>query len=62
MLQQKLEGYELKEDGILMYRCRVYVPNDQELKTLFLLEMHKVPYAGHQGYQKTIATIKKQHY
>jgi hypothetical protein len=34
--QQKLEGYELKEDGILMYRRKVYVPNDQELKSLIL--------------------------
>jgi hypothetical protein len=32
MSQPKFEGYELREDGILMYRCRVYVPNDQELK------------------------------
>jgi hypothetical protein len=26
-LQQKIENYELREDGILMYRGRVYVPN-----------------------------------
>ena len=60
--QHKLEGYELREDGILMYRRRVYVPNDQELKILLLSEMHKVPYAGHPGYQKTIVTVKKQYY
>jgi hypothetical protein len=54
MSQPKFEGYELREDGILMYRCRVYVPNDQELKSLILSEMHKVPYVGHPGYQKTI--------
>jgi hypothetical protein len=38
------------------------VPNDQELKSLILLEMHKVPYAGHLGYQKTIFAVKKQYY
>jgi hypothetical protein len=27
-LQQKIEGYELKEDVIPMYRHIVYVPND----------------------------------
>jgi hypothetical protein len=32
--QRYFEGYELKEDGILMYRHRVYVPNDHELKSL----------------------------
>ena len=35
-LQQKIEGYELKEDVILMYRRKVYVPNDHELKILLL--------------------------
>jgi len=36
MSQQKLEGYELKEDGIPMFRRIVYVSNDQELKNLIL--------------------------
>jgi hypothetical protein len=61
-LQQKFEGYELKEDRILMYRCIFYVPNDQELKKLLLSEMHKVPYVGHPVYRKIIAAVKKQHY
>ena len=34
MSQQKFEGYELREDGILMYRHKIYVPNDHELKRL----------------------------
>jgi hypothetical protein len=34
MSQQKVEAYELREDGILMYRHIVYVPNDQEMKKL----------------------------
>jgi hypothetical protein len=33
-----------------MYRHIIYVPNDQELKSLIFLEMHKVPYVGHPGY------------
>jgi hypothetical protein len=62
MSHQNLESYELKEDGILVYRHRVYVPNDQELKILLLSEMHKVPYDGHPGYHKTIVMVKKQYY
>ena len=62
MSQHKLEGYELKEDGILMYRRGFYVPNDQELKSMLLSKMHKVPYARHPCYQKTIFIVKKQHY
>jgi hypothetical protein len=36
MSQKKLKGYELKEDGILMYSRRVYVLNVQKLKILLL--------------------------
>jgi hypothetical protein len=50
MSQHKFEGYELREDGILMYRRRFYASNDQELKRLIFSEMHKVPYVGHLGY------------
>jgi hypothetical protein len=60
--QPKFEYYELREDGILMYRCRVYVPNHQELKNLILSKMHKVSYVGHPGYQKTIVIFKKQYF
>jgi hypothetical protein len=62
MSQQNLEGYELREDQILMYRRRVYVSNDQELKNIILSEMHKVPYVGHLGYQKKIVAVKKQYF
>ena len=41
-----------------MYRHRVYVPNDQELKNMVMREMHNVPYVGHPGYQKTITVVK----
>jgi hypothetical protein len=61
-LQQKFEGYELKENVILMYRHKVYVPNDQELKNMLLSEMHKFPYVGNLGYQKTIAAVKNKYY
>jgi hypothetical protein len=44
MSQQKFEGYEIREDEILIYRHRVYVPNDQELKSMLFSYMHKVPY------------------
>jgi hypothetical protein len=29
---------------------------------MILREMHNVPYAGHLGYQKTIAVVKSQYY
>jgi hypothetical protein len=62
MSQQKFEGYELREDEILIYRRKVYVPNDRKLKSLFFPDMHKVPYAGHPNYLKKIVAFKKQHF
>jgi hypothetical protein len=40
-MSQKFEEYELGEDEILMYRCRVYVPCDHGLKSMIFLDMHK---------------------
>jgi hypothetical protein len=35
-MQQKIENYELREDEILMFKGRIYVPDEQELKNLLL--------------------------
>jgi len=35
-LQQKFTYYELKEDGILMYKDKVYVSNSREMKNIGL--------------------------
>jgi hypothetical protein len=40
----------------------VYVPNVQELKLDILKEMHNVDYAGHPGYQKTVAAVKSHYF
>jgi hypothetical protein len=61
-LQQKYKDYQLKEDGIFLYRKKFYVPNFQKLRNLVLEEMHNVPYVGHPGYQKTIAAIRSQYF
>jgi hypothetical protein len=37
----------MKEDGVLMYRGKLYVPKSQETKFLVLIEMNNVPYVGH---------------
>jgi hypothetical protein len=58
--QQKSNYYELKEDGILRYKGKVYVPNFGEMKNALLKEMNNVPYVGHPRYQKTIAAIRIQ--
>jgi hypothetical protein len=59
-VQQKIKEYEIKEDGFLMHKNRIYVPSSGELRNLVLKEMHDVPYAGHPGYQKTITAVRSQ--
>jgi hypothetical protein len=48
----------MREDGILMHKNIIYVPDSRELKNLVLKEMHNVPYVRHPSYQKTIATLR----
>jgi hypothetical protein len=59
-VQQKIKEYEIKEDGLLMHKNRIYVPSSGELRNLVLKEMHDVPYVGHFGYQKTITVVRSQ--
>jgi hypothetical protein len=61
-MQQKVEGYELGIDGILLYMNIFYVPNYPQLRSTILKEMHNVPYVGHLGYQKTISIVKSHYY
>jgi hypothetical protein len=60
--QQKCNSYALKEDGILMYKGKVYVSNSSALNNAVLKEMHNVPYVGHPRYQKTIAVVIIQYF
>jgi hypothetical protein len=61
-MPQKMEIYKLETDGILLYKNKIFVPNVQCLKQMILQEMHNVPYAGHLGYQKTVATINSHYF
>ena len=45
-----------------MCKNRLYIPNSTDLKTIILNEMHKKPYSGHPGYQKTITMLRKEFY
>jgi hypothetical protein len=59
---QTKESYTLGTDSLLLYKNRVYVPNDRELKLAILKEMHNVTYAGHPVYQKTVAAMKSHYF
>jgi hypothetical protein len=52
----------LKEDGNVMYKGKIYLPNLEEIKYTMSREMHNVPYVGHPRYQKTIIAIRSQYF
>jgi len=61
-LYPKYKDYGVGDDGILLHKNRVCVPNLNQLRNLILKETRNVVYVGNQGYQKTIASIKKQYF
>ena len=61
-LEKKYEGYKLEEDGLLTYKKRVYIPSVADLRRVVMDEIHQAPYSGHPGYQRTIATTRKQYF
>ena len=56
------EGYKLEEDGLLTYKGRIYILNVEYLRRVVMDGIHQAPYSGHPGYQKTIATARKQYF
>ena len=52
----------MEEDGILTHKNIIYIPNVVDLRRVVMDEIHQAPYSGHPGYQKTIATARKQYF
>ena len=61
-LEKRYEGYKLKEDGILTYKGRIYILNVADLRRVVMDGIHQALHSGHPGYQKTIATARKQYF
>src|SRR5713101_4413041 len=61
-LEKRYEGYKLEEDGLLTYKGRIYIPDVAYLRRVVMDEIHQALYSGHPGYQKTIATARKQYF
>ena len=55
-------GYSLNEKGLLLYKDRQCIPNVPNIKLLILNKIHKTPYSGHPGYQKTITMLQKDYF
>ena len=53
--------HEEEQDTSQQY-WRIIVPDDQDIKTNVLKEIHCVPYAGHPGYIRTLEIVKRHFY
>eukprot|EP00253_Pinus_taeda_P005724 PITA_05724 len=56
------QDYEVSSDGMLLYKKRLFVPNDNSLKKVIMDEFHTSHYAGHPGYQKMLTALRKEYY
>ena len=54
--------YSFNEQGLILFKSRLYVPNISEVKLLILKEIHKSPYSGHPGYHKMITMLRKEYF
>jgi len=60
--KEKYPGYALDAAGMLYYKKRLYVPNQNNIKNLILDEYHKSHYVGYPGYHKMIIAPRKEYY
>ncbi|KIO17550.1 hypothetical protein M407DRAFT_84869, partial [Tulasnella calospora MUT 4182] len=61
VIQDEMKDYTL-EQGILKYRNRIYVPNDEEIKRMLLQLYHDSVMAGHPGQAKTLDLVSRGYY
>ena len=61
-LEKRYEGYKFEEDRLLTYKGRIYIPNVADLRRVVMDEIHQALYFGHPGYQRSIATARKQYF
>ena len=46
--------FSLSQEGLLLYKNKLYIPRSTKLKLLILNEFHEIPFYGHPRYQKMI--------
>ncbi|KAK8623622.1 hypothetical protein V6N13_064989 [Hibiscus sabdariffa] len=59
--QGTTEVYSIDQDGVLCFRGRYCVPDDDQLKQTILREAHSSPYAMHPGGDKMYQNLKERY-
>ena len=58
-LFQKQKEYKVDESRLLWSKDRLYVLEGGDIRSSILMEFHRAPYSGHQGYQKMISVVRR---
>jgi hypothetical protein len=58
MMVQRYEGYSLDNEGLLIFNEKIYVPPNDELRSLILNEVHRTVYMAHTGVTKMKENLK----
>jgi Integrase zinc binding domain len=53
-------SYSRSEDGLLLYKRKLYVPNQRSLIGELMSMYHDDPHAGHWGVDKTLELLKRK--
>eukprot|EP00253_Pinus_taeda_P022348 PITA_22348 len=56
------QEFTIDDAGIVYFKQRIYVPNQNKIKGLIMDEFHISHYAGHLGYQKMMTAIRKEYF
>jgi hypothetical protein len=51
-----------ESEGLLMFRSKIYVPNDRDLRRRIVEQHHDTCIAGHAGHFKTLALVSRNYW
>ena len=52
------EGFTFNDDGLLRFKKRIYVPSNDEFRSLILNKAHRVVYMAHPRVMKMMEDLK----
>lgn len=58
-VEKKIPGFQVVEDGMLNFRGRLCIPNDEKLKEEILSEAHRSNYSIHPGSTKMYRNLRQ---
>jgi hypothetical protein len=50
------------DDGIILFKTKVFVPNNKDIRQSIIAETHESPVSGHPGHLKTLYLLKERFY